>query len=120
EAERAYWRAAADTVAIPDSLRFLALALDAGGRPIPVINSDPASLLFVSGGDAGDARRWIEPLLRTFPVGLFVPGLGILAATDAFSTREVWDVFRADSYHSPRVVWGRELNLVVLGLARPL
>jgi hypothetical protein len=32
----------------------------------------------------------------------------------------VWNVFERDQYHSPRVVWGREVNLVTLGLARQL
>jgi hypothetical protein len=120
EDERAYWRAVADTVTLPDTLRFLALSLDERGEPIPVMNSDPGSLVFVSAPDAEVAARWIEPLMRPFPVGLFVPGLGVLAANDAFATRAVWDAFRADAYHSPRVVWGRELNLLVLGLARQL
>jgi hypothetical protein len=29
----------------------------------------------------------------------------------------VWEAFRRDTYHSPRVVWGREVNLILLGLA---
>jgi hypothetical protein len=116
EGERTAWRAVADTAAIPDTLRFLALSLDSTGRPIPVMNSDPASLLFMAGGDADAALEWIEPLMRPFPVGLFVPELGILAANDALAPREVREAFRADPYHSPRVVWGREVNLLVLGL----
>jgi hypothetical protein len=30
----------------------------------------------------------------------------------------VWAAFAADRYHSPRVVWGREVNLLVLALAK--
>jgi hypothetical protein len=29
----------------------------------------------------------------------------------------VWKTFDGDAYHSPRVVWGREVNLLLLGLA---
>jgi hypothetical protein len=29
----------------------------------------------------------------------------------------VWQTFDRDAYHSPRVVWGREVNLLLLGLA---
>ena len=116
EGERPVWQAVADSAAIPDTLRFLALSLDRDGRPIPVMNSDPASLLFMAGPDADAALEWIEPLLRPFPVGLYMPRLGILAANDAFATRAVWEAFRADAYHSLRVVWGREVNLLVLGL----
>ena len=32
----------------------------------------------------------------------------------------MWEAFRADTYHSPRVVWGREVNLVLLGLANQI
>jgi hypothetical protein len=32
----------------------------------------------------------------------------------------VWNAFREDSYHGPRVVWGREVNLLLLGLAKQL
>src|SRR5260221_9585589 len=110
------FRSVADTVRVPDSLRFLALSLDKNGQPIPVMNTDPASLLFLAAQDAAAAANWIEPLLRPFPVGLFVPGLGVLAANDAYAARAVWDAFRADQYHSPRVVWGREVNLLLLGL----
>jgi len=29
----------------------------------------------------------------------------------------VWDMFVRDRYHSPRVAWGREVNLFLLGVA---
>jgi hypothetical protein len=32
----------------------------------------------------------------------------------------VWNPFRDDPYHGPRVVWGREVNLILLGLAKQL
>jgi hypothetical protein len=32
----------------------------------------------------------------------------------------VWEAFREDTYHSPRVVWGREVNLIILGLANQI
>jgi hypothetical protein len=38
-------------------------------------------------------------------------------ANDAYAAPPVWERFREDTYHSPRVVWGREVNLVLLGLA---
>src|SRR5262249_33190068 len=114
------WQAVADTAAIPDTLRYLALSLDPAGRPIPVMSSDPASLVFMAEPDAETALEWVEPLLQPFPVGLFVPGLGIVAATDASAPRGVWGASRADSYRSLRVVWGREINLLVLGFERCL
>jgi hypothetical protein len=55
--------------------------------------------------------------VQPYPVGLFVEGLGPLVANDAYASRHVWERFKADAYHSPRVVWGREVNLLLLGLA---
>jgi hypothetical protein len=62
----------------------------------------------------------VEPFVRPYPVGLFVERLGPVVANDAYASRDVWDAFAADSYHSPRVVWGREVNLLLLGLARQI
>ena len=41
-------------------------------------------------------------------------------ANDAYATPSVWEAFRTDTYHSPRVVWGREVNLILLGLANQI
>jgi len=41
-------------------------------------------------------------------------------ANDAFSTPTVWKAFADDAYHGPRVVWGREVNLFLLGVASHL
>jgi hypothetical protein len=50
-------------------------------------------------------------------VGLLVAQLGPLATNDAYADRRVWNTFAKDAYHGPRVVWGREVNLLLLGLA---
>jgi hypothetical protein len=120
--ERAYWRnVVAERGEVRDSLAFLVLSLDSAGRPIPVVNTDPATELFL---DATSARAVlldeVEPFLRPYPVGLFVERLGPVAANDAYASRRVWDTFAKDAYHSPRVVWGREVNLLLLGLAGTL
>jgi hypothetical protein len=104
-----------------DSLTFLALSLDAEGRPIPVVNTDPSTELFLRDTlDQTAVSEDILPFQRSFPVGLFVEGLGPLVANDAYATREIWDRFQADQYHGPRVVWGREVNLLFLGLANQI
>jgi hypothetical protein len=122
--ERAYWRGvltrtAADSLA----LTFLAISLDSAGKPIPVVNTDPATGLFLRDGTdvSADAiasvRRDVGAIMRAYPVGVFVDSLGALVANDAYATPSVWEAFRRDTYHSPRVVWGREVNLILLGLA---
>ncbi len=120
--ERAYWRKViAERGELPDSLAFLVLSLDSAGRPIPVVNTDPATELFLDATSAhAVALDEVEPFLRPYPVGLFVERLGPVVANDAYASRRVWDTFAKDAYHSPRVVWGREVNLLLLGLAGTL
>ena len=60
----------------------------------------------------------IGPIMQPYPCGLFVDGLGPLVANDAFAARDVWETFRRDRYHSPFVVWGRDVNALLAGLAR--
>jgi hypothetical protein len=121
-AERRHWlKVMADQAAVRDSLTFLVLSLDAGGRPIPVVNTDPATELFLDGaGEPERVLRDVAAFMRPYPVGLFVEGLGPLVANDAYSPPHIWDRFRADPYHGPRVVWGREVNLFFLGLANQI
>jgi hypothetical protein len=128
ENERRYWQGViAANGAQRDSLSFLALSLDAAGNPIPVMNTDPATALFLvdlTGKTltpmSVEPFRNLEPFVKQYPVGLFVDGLGPLVANDAYAAPEVWSAFERDRYHSPRVVWGREVNLITLGLAHQL
>jgi hypothetical protein len=126
-AERAFWqtvltRTAADTL----PLEFLAISLDSAGKAIPVVNTDPATWLLLR--DAKDlspeaiaaVRRDVRAITRSYPVGLFVDRLGPVVANDAYTSPAVWEAFRQDTYHSPRVVWGREVNLILLGLANQI
>lgn len=125
--ERVYWqRVLASTGADRQPLEFVALSLDANGRPIPVVNSDPATWLLLR--DRRDttiaardrATRDVRAFMRAYPVGLFVDRLGPLVANDAYASPAVWEAFEKDRYHSPRVVWGREVNLLMLGLANEI
>jgi hypothetical protein len=125
--ERAYWAdILARTHADSSSLTFLAISLDSTGKPIPVVNTDPATWLLLR--DAGDVtpaaissvRRDVGAIVRNYPVGLFAGGLGPFVANDAYASPSVWEAFKADTYHSPRVVWGREVNLIFLGLANQI
>ena len=126
--ERAYWQGVLTaTRADQQSLSFLALSLDSSGRPIRVVNSDPATWLFLQNqgdttnvADRERAARDVRAFMRAYPVGLFVESLGPLVANDAYAPPEVWETFRRDLYHSPRVVWGREVNLLMLGLVKQI
>ncbi|MFN2397077.1 MAG: hypothetical protein ABR543_00295 [Gemmatimonadaceae bacterium] len=128
--EREYWDGVIRaTGADRDSLEFLALSLDANGRPIQVVNSDPATWLFLhdrtkddasSAGQTSRVLRDVRTFVRPYPVGLYVEQLGPLVANDGYASPEVWEAFRKDLYHSPRVVWGREVNLFMLGVAKQI
>ena len=125
--ERRHWtRVLTGTKADRDSLVFLALALDAGGKPIGVANSDPATRLFLGERETGVALdtvaraaslRDVRLFVRPYPVGLLVDRVGPVVANDAYATPAIWRAFNRDRYHSPYVVWGREVNLFLLGAA---
>jgi hypothetical protein len=118
-AERAYWRKVLEASGgARDSLSFLALSLDSAAVPIPVLSTDPATELFLDATSTDSvAMDQLPPMLRPYPVGLLVARLGPLATNDAYADRRVWNTFAKDTYHGPRVVWGREVNLLLLGLA---
>ncbi|MBR9990360.1 MAG: hypothetical protein KFH98_11425 [Gemmatimonadetes bacterium] len=124
EHERDFWQARLDALPPAEAdVRFLAVALDSAGRPIPVVNTDPATHLFleepaVLAARAAETLRDVDALMMPYPVGVFVPELGPLVANDVYAAPAVRTAFREDLYHSPRVVWGREVNLLMLGLAR--
>lgn len=130
EPERAYWSTIlSQSRAAKDGIEFLALALDAEGRPIPVANSDPATLIFLENltedilaGETTPAEvlKLVNVFVLPYPVGLLVEGLGPLVANDAYAASEIWESFKRDHYHSPRVVWGREVNLILLGLSKQI
>ena len=119
EPERRYWTdVLARTGADRDSLTFLALALDAQGRPLGVVNSDPATGLFLRGQATQDeVLRDVRLFVRNYPVGLFIDRVGPVVANDAYTTPSVWAAFERDRYHGPRVVWGREVNLFLSAVA---
>ena len=120
-AEGEYWNNVAQRTGAPaDTLRFLALSLDGAGRPIPIVNTDPAMLLLVDSLGPDRTLELIGPIMLPHPWGLFVDALGPVVANDAYATRDGWEAFRRDRYHSPTVVWGRDVNALLAGLARQL
>jgi hypothetical protein len=125
--DRAYWqRLLTLTGADKQPLEFLAISLDSAGKPIPVVNTDPATWLLLRDGrdvapsELSAVQRDVRAIMRPYPVGLFIDHLGPVVANDAYAPRSVWEAFKQDTYHSPRVIWGREVNLILLGLANQI
>ena len=121
QAEGEYWSGVMQRTGLrADTLRFLALSLDGNGRPIPIVNTDPAMLLLLEPLARDRTLELVGPIMLAYPVGLFVDDLGPLVANDAYATRDVWERFRQDPYHSPTVVWGRDVNALLAGLAKQI
>jgi hypothetical protein len=117
-AEREYWEGVRRRTGIrADTLRFLALSLDGAGRPIPVVNTDPAMALLLDSLGRDRTLDLVEPIMLPYPLGLFVDELGPVVANDAYAKPDVWEHFRHDAYHAPTVVWGRDVNVLLAGLA---
>jgi len=120
-AEREYWEGVLRREgSARDTLRFLALSLDGAGRPIPIVNTDPAMALLLDSLGRDRTIELVGPALLPYPLGLFVDDLGPVTANDAYAGRDAWEAFRRDAYHSPTVVWGRDVNVLLAGLARAM
>jgi hypothetical protein len=122
EVERAYWHTVITRCGLPaDSLRFPALSLDSAGQPIPVISTDPAMWLLLQRRDPATERELLRPFLEPYPLGLFLDQAGPVTANDVYADSTIWPMFENDLYHSPRVVWGRDVNtLLVAAIPRGL
>ncbi len=121
-AEGRYWLAVWDTIKdnFSDGIEFLCLALDSNGNPIKIANSDVASLIFIREIPKEIALKSIKILTVHYPAGLFIPEVGISCANDSYEGERIWNNFKNDRYHSPFVIWGREINLIFLGLIKQI
>jgi len=116
--ERAHWDSMlSHTQFRLDTLRFPAVSLDSAGMPIPVMSTDPAMWLLLARQDSARESELLRPFALPYPIGLFIDGVGLAVANDAYASPAVWDMYARDLYHSPRVVWGREVNVLLAALA---
>jgi len=101
-----------------DALRFDALALDAAGKPIPVLHSDGGFALLFREPQPQALQETVETLLRPFPAGLLTDA-GMLVANPAYADAGVAADFGRNAYHGT-VVWSWQQALMAAGLARQL
>ena len=130
EEESSYWKKVLENEWQENrSIKFLTLSLDGNGNKIYIENTDPATYIFLNNFTEDILNSKITPdsvldLIKVFtipyPAGLFVDSLGPLVANDTYASKEIWETFKHDRYHSPYVVWGREVNLMFLGLAEQI
>lgn len=96
---------------------FEALALDAVGRPIPVMHSDVGFALLFESLPAAALERLL-PVLRPFPAGLLTP-VGLMVANPAYSDHRVQALFTNAAYHGT-VIWSWQQAVLLAGLDRQL
>jgi hypothetical protein len=101
-----------------DDVHFHALALDASGMPIPVMNSDEGFALLFGQPDATQMDRDITALMRPFPSGLMMDA-GMVVANPVFCPPSLQTRFSRNAYHGT-VVWSWQQALFAAGLARQL
>ncbi|WP_407351369.1 hypothetical protein [Luteimonas sp. R10] len=99
-------------------LRFDALALDARGRPIPVLHSDGGFALLFLAPEAEALETMVDNMLRPFPAGLLT-GAGLLVANPAYADTGIVGKFGRTAYHGT-VVWSWQQALLAAGLTRQL
>ncbi|MGE0581980.1 MAG: hypothetical protein AB7P31_07630 [Steroidobacteraceae bacterium] len=99
-------------------ITFRAVSLDAGGRPVPILNSDEAFALLLLDPPPADAARIADTLARPFPAGLLTD-VGLLVANAAFADATLRPQFGRNRYHGA-VVWSWQQALFAAGVARQL
>jgi glycogen debranching enzyme len=101
-----------------DAVRFRAVALDARGRPVPVLNSDEGfALLFLDAAPA-EVERAASTLTRPFPAGLLTE-VGLLVANPAYAPDELQPLFDRGRYHGT-VIWSWQQAVLAAGIERQL
>jgi hypothetical protein len=104
---------------VPETgMRFPALALDADGRPIPVLHSDGGFALMFRDPEPQELDALVEAMLRPFPAGLMTDA-GLLVANPAYANSGLGAEFGRTAYHGT-VVWSWQQALLAAGLARQL
>ncbi len=101
-----------------DGVAFPAIALDAQGRPVPVLHSDEGFRLLFGKPDARALERNITALMRPFPAGLMTD-VGLLVANPAYADRDIWPRLGSSAYHGT-VVWAWQQAVMAAGLQRQL
>jgi len=100
-------------------IRFFALALDAAGRPIPVMHSDTSFVLLFDAPSPELLTLVARELLRPFPAGLHT-GVGMLVANPAYAgDPALAAMFTRADYHGT-VVWSWQQAAMAAGLTRQL
>jgi hypothetical protein len=99
-------------------LTFNAIALDAEGRPIPILHSDEGFALLFSDPRSADVDVAVSSIMAPFPAGLMTD-VGMLVANPALADASIEARFTPGAYHGT-VIWSWQQALMAAGLERQL
>lgn len=99
-------------------IRFRAVALDAAGNPVPVMNSDEGFALLFLAPESADVERIAETLTLPFPAGLLTD-VGLTVANPAHAPDAIEPMFARNRYHGT-VIWSWQQALLAAGIDRQL
>ena len=99
-------------------LVFHAIALDARGRAVPIVNSDEGFALLFADPSPADLDTYVTAAMRPFPAGLMTD-IGLLVANAAQADAATQGRFTPAAYHGA-VVWSWQQALFAAGLERQL
>jgi hypothetical protein len=97
---------------------YHAIALDAAGKPVPIVHSDEGFVLLFGKPTPADLDTYVGALMRPFPAGLMTD-IGLLTANAAFVDKEAQARFLPSAYHGA-VVWSWQQALFAAGLEHQL
>lgn len=97
---------------------YHAIALDAAGKPVPIVHSDEGFVLLFGQPTPADLDKYVGALLRPFPAGLMTD-IGLLTANPVFVDKEAQARFMSSAYHGAGV-WSWQQALFAAGLERQL
>jgi len=100
------------------AVRFHALALDADGGPVPIVNSDESFELLFGTPDPARLEAALIAIMRPFPAGL-VTDVGVVVANPAYAPAAVQARFGKNAYHGT-VIWSWQQAVLAAGLERQL
>ncbi len=127
--ESTVWWEILENKLIPNAITFYAIALDEKGKPVPVMHTDISTLFFLNNfteeiiqGEktSNEVLNFLIHFTEPYPMGLFIQGVGPVVSNDMFASMKVWENFQEDQYHSPKTIWGREVNLLIIGLTKQI
>jgi hypothetical protein len=100
-------------------LAFPALALDAAGRPIPVMHSDDSFVLLFTDPSPETLEEAAARICRPFPLGLRTP-VGVVVANPAFCPDGTAHALFTSGHYHGTVIWSWQQAMLVAGIDRQL